>query len=62
MLIIPGKVKLKDPDHTLCLLLNYSSNSDGEKCLEYIYFGRLVSNAIDSCANDGVKEILLLIL
>ena len=61
-MITPGKVKLKDPDHTLCLLLSYSSNSDGEKCLEYIYFGRLVSNEIDNCTNDDIRELLLLFL
>eukprot|EP00795_Rhopilema_esculentum_P008623 gene8623-14635_t len=50
ILDIPGKVKLNDPSHTLCLLLDFhSSNAESEGC-KYIYFGRLVAR--------GQRELL----
>eukprot|EP00794_Sanderia_malayensis_P011860 gene11860-13093_t len=39
-----GKVKMKDPDIVLCLLLDFRLSDEKEKTCQYIYFGRLVKN------------------
>eukprot|EP00794_Sanderia_malayensis_P011859 gene11859-13092_t len=39
-----GKVKMKDPDHVLCLLLDFGLSDEKEKTCQYIYFGRLIGN------------------
>ena len=44
MLDIPGRVKLKDPSHTLCLLLDFYSQDCSQKSCNFIYFGRMVGN------------------
>ena len=42
VLDIPGKVKLQNPTHTLCLILDFHSKDDAAKTCNCIYFGRVV--------------------
>lgn len=44
VLTFPGRVKMKDPDHIICLLLDFETTHQSEKPCRYIYLGRWIGN------------------